>query len=79
LIPNLLLRMLLVGYLCGLTGERKLVAELGMHLACRWFTGLGFDQQIPHHSTFSKLCRRRAGDARRISHEYNACVFWRQI
>ena len=25
-----------------------------MHLAWRWFTGLGFDQEIPHHSTFSK-------------------------
>ena len=28
--------------------------ELRMHLAWRWFTGLGFDQEIPHHSTFSK-------------------------
>jgi transposase len=34
--------------------ERKLVEELRMHLAWRWFTGLGFDQEIPHHSTFSK-------------------------
>src|ERR1700704_3375958 len=25
-----------------------------MHLAWRWFTGLGFDQEVPHHSTFSK-------------------------
>src|SRR6476646_6576305 len=25
-----------------------------MHLAWRWFTGLGFDQEIPHHSTFSE-------------------------
>jgi hypothetical protein len=25
-----------------------------MHLAWRWFTGLGFEQEIPHHSTFSK-------------------------
>jgi transposase len=25
-----------------------------MHLAYRWFTGLGFDQEVPHHSTFSK-------------------------
>jgi len=31
-----------------------LVEELRMHLAWRWFTGLGFDQEIPHHSTFSK-------------------------
>jgi len=30
-----------------------------MHLAWRWFTGLGFDQEIPHHSTFSKNRRGR--------------------
>src|SRR5256886_6268680 len=52
--PELLLRMLLVGYLYGVTSERKLVEELRMHLAWRWFTGLGFDQEIPHHSPFSK-------------------------
>src|SRR6201998_1178522 len=52
--PELLLRILLIGYLYGITSERKLVEELRMHLAWRWFTGLGFDQGIPHHSTSSK-------------------------
>jgi transposase len=52
--PELLLRILLIGYLYGIASERKLVEELCMHLAWRWFTGLGFDQEIPHHSTFSK-------------------------
>jgi len=52
--PELLLRILLIGYLYGVTSERKLVEELRMHVAWRWFTGLGFDQEIPHHSTFSK-------------------------
>ena len=52
--PELLLRILLIGYLYGITSERKLVEELRMHLAWRWFTGLGFDKEIPHHSTFSK-------------------------
>lgn len=52
--PEVLLRVLLIGYLYGITSERKLVEELRMHLAWRWFTGLGFDQEIPHHSTFSK-------------------------
>jgi hypothetical protein len=40
--------------LYGITSERKLLEELRMHLAWRWFTGLGFDQEIPDHSTFSK-------------------------
>src|SRR5512147_149241 len=52
--PELLLRILLIGYLYGISSERKLVEELRMHLAWRWFTGLGFDHEIPHHSTFSK-------------------------
>lgn len=52
--PELLLRILLVGYLYGVTSERRLVEELRMHLAWRWFTGLGFDEEVPHHSTFSK-------------------------
>src|SRR5690349_20217429 len=52
--PELLLRILLIGYLYGITSERRLVEELRMHLAWRWFTGLSFDQELPHHSTFSK-------------------------
>src|SRR5713101_1228203 len=52
--PELLLRILLIGCLYGITSERKLVEELRMHLAWRWFTGLSLDQEIPHHSTFSK-------------------------
>ena len=47
--PELLLRILLIGYLYGITSERKLVEELRMHLAWLWYTGLGFDQEIPHH------------------------------
>ena len=52
--PELLLRILLIGYLYGISSELKLVEELRMHLAWRWFTGLGFDQEVPHHSAFSK-------------------------
>jgi len=52
--PEVLLRILLLGYLYGITSERKLLEELRMHLAWRWFIGLGFEQEIPHHSTFSK-------------------------
>ncbi len=52
--PELLLRILLIGYLYGITSERRLVEEVRMHLAYRWFTGLEFDQEVPHHSTFSK-------------------------
>ncbi len=62
--PELLFRILLIGYLYGITSERKLVEELRMHLAWRWFTGLGFDQEIPHHSTFSKNRHGRFQESR---------------
>src|ERR1039457_2542717 len=52
--PEVLLRILLIGYFYGITSERRLVEEIGMHLAYRWFTGLDFNQTIPDHSTFSK-------------------------
>lgn len=52
--PEVLLRILLIGYLYGITSERRLVEDVGMHLAYRWFARLGFDQEVPHHSTFSK-------------------------
>ena len=52
--PEVLFRLLLVGYLYGITSERRLMDEVRMHLAYRWFTGLGFDHEIPDHSTFSK-------------------------
>jgi transposase len=52
--PEVLLRLLLVGYLYGITSERRLLEEVRMHLAYRWFTRLDFSQEIPDHSTVSK-------------------------
>jgi transposase len=52
--PEVLLRLLLIGYLYGITSERRLLEEVRMHLAYRWFSRLGFEQEIPDHSTFSK-------------------------
>jgi len=52
--PEVLLRMLLVGYLYGITSERRLCEEVSMHLGYRWFTGLSLDDKVPDHSTFSK-------------------------
>src|SRR5215813_10831975 len=52
--PEVLLRLLLVGYLYAITSERRLLEEVRMNLAFRWFTRLDLDQEIPNHSTFSK-------------------------
>lgn len=52
--PAVLLRMLLVGYLYGITSERRLVEEVRYNVAYRWFVGLADGAPVPHHSTFSK-------------------------
>ena len=70
--PEVLLRLLLVGYLYGITSERRLLEEVRMHLAYRWFTRLGFEQEIPDHSTFSKNRHgrfRRSGVFREVFEE----------
>jgi transposase len=72
--PELLLRILLIGYLYGVTSERKLVEELQMHLAWRWFTGLSFDQEIPHHSTFSKNRHGRFHESNLFQQLFEAIV-----
>jgi len=52
--PEILLRMLLIGYLYGITSERRLCEELKMHIGYRWFVGLNLEDKVPDHSTFSK-------------------------
>jgi transposase len=52
--PELLLRMLPVGYLYGVRSERRLCEEVDPNLACRRFCRLGLDGRAPDHSTFTK-------------------------
>ena len=51
--PELMIRMLLVGYCYSIRSERRLCEEVKMNLAYRWFCGLGLEGKVPHHSTFS--------------------------
>lgn len=51
--PELMLRMLIVGYCYGIRFERKLCEEVELHLAYRWFCRLDLDDRVPDHSTFS--------------------------
>ncbi len=51
--PELMIRMLIVGYCYGIRSERQLCEEVELHLAYRWFCRLDFDDQVPDHSTFS--------------------------
>src|SRR5271154_5628625 len=52
--PELMIRMLIVGYCMGIRSERRLCDEVHLNLAYRWFCRLGLDGRVPDHSTFSK-------------------------
>jgi len=52
--PDLMIRMLLIGYCFGIRSERRLCDEVHLNLAYRWFCRLGLDGAVPDHSTFSK-------------------------
>jgi transposase len=52
--PELMIRMLIVGYCFGIRSERRLCEEAHLNLAYRWFCRLGLDGHVPDHSTFSK-------------------------
>jgi len=51
--PELMIRMLIVGYCYSIRSERRLCDEVKANLVYRWFCGLGLEDKVPHHSTFS--------------------------
>jgi transposase len=52
--PELMIRMLIVGYCFGIRSERRLCEEVHLNLAYRWFCRLDLEEAVPDHSTFSK-------------------------
>ena len=52
--PELMIRMLVIGYCFGIRSERRLCEEVHLNLAYRWFCRLDLEQRVPDHSTFSK-------------------------
>jgi transposase len=60
--PVVLFKLLLVGYLYGITSERRLAGEVRLNLAYRWFLGYDLDESTPDHSVLSKLRTRLPAD-----------------
>jgi transposase len=72
--PELMIRMLIIGYCYGIRSERRLCEEVELHLAYRWFCRLDLDDKVLDHSTFSvnRHGRFRASDTFR--HVFEAVV-----
>src|SRR6201993_4649049 len=76
--PELMIRMLLVGYVFAIRSERQLCREVQVNLAYRWFCKLGIEDAIPDHSALSRARneRFREGDVFRLVFErvVEACL-----
>src|SRR5665647_3196768 len=72
--PELMLRMLIVGYCFGIRSERRLCEEVHLNLAYRWFCRLGLDGHVPDHSTFSKNRHGRFRDSDAFRHVFETVV-----
>jgi transposase len=72
--PELMIRMLLIGYCFGIRSERRLCDEVHLNLAYRWFCRLGLDGAVPDHSTFSKNRHGRFRDCDLLRHVFEQSV-----
>jgi transposase len=72
--PELMIRMLLIGYCFGIRSERRLCEEVHLNLAYRWFCRLDLNDSVPDHSTFSKNRHGRFRDSDLLRHVFEATV-----
>jgi transposase len=72
--PELMIRMLIIGYCYGIRSERRLCEEVELHLAYRWFCRLDLDDQVPDHSTFSVNRHGRFRDSDILRQVFEAVV-----
>jgi len=72
--PELMIRMLLVGYCLGIRSERRLCEEVHLNLAYRWFCRLGLEGKVPDHSTFSKNRHGRFRESDAFRHVFETVV-----
>ena len=61
--PELLIRMLIVGYCFGIRSERRLCEEVHLNLAYRWFCRLGLEGDVPDHSPSPRTATAASGTA----------------
>src|SRR5450631_1190141 len=72
--PELMIRMLIVGYSFGIRSERRLCEDVHLNLAYRWFCRLGLEGTIPDHSTFSKNRHGRFRQSDALRHVFEAVL-----
>jgi transposase len=61
--PELMIRMLIIGYVFAIRSERALCRDVHVNLAYRWFCGLSIEDKVPDHSAFSRGRHERFRDS----------------
>ena len=61
--PELMMRMLIVGYCYGVRFERRLCQEVELHLAYRWFCRLDLDDPVPDHRPLRSIATAASATA----------------
>lgn len=72
--PELMIRMLILGYCYGIRSERRLCEEVHFNLAYRWFCRLGLGGRVPDHSTFSKNRHGRFRESEAFRYVFESVV-----
>jgi transposase len=72
--PELLIRMLIIGYCYGIRSERRLCEEVQLNLAYRWFCRLSIEDKVPDHSTFSKARHGRFRESNALRYVFEQVV-----
>ena len=72
--PELMIRMLIIGYCLGIRSERRLCEEVKLNLAYRWFCRLSIEDTVPNHSTFSKNRHGRFRESALLRHLFEKTV-----
>jgi len=72
--PELMIRMLIVGYCFGIRSERRLCEEVHLNLAYRWFCRLDLEDAVPDHSTFSKNRHGRFRESDAFRHVFESVL-----
>jgi transposase len=72
--PELMMRMLIIGYSFGIRSERRLCEEVHLNLAYRWFCRLGLEDKIPDHSSFSKNRHGRFRESEAFRHLFETVL-----
>jgi len=59
--PEVAIRLMLAGFLTGIVQDRRLMREAQVNLAMRWFGGYALHEDLPDHSSLTRI-RQRWGE-----------------